>query len=51
MVSGRKIIKVPELKDFLRQSIVVITTAFDGEEKGKAAFIDSKTRTAMLDWA
>jgi Ca2+-transporting ATPase len=41
----------PELRDLLKQSIAVNTTAFEGEENGKAAFIGSKTETALLDWA
>jgi Ca2+-transporting ATPase len=41
----------PDLREMLRQSIAVNTTAFEGEENGKAAFIGSKTETAMLDWA
>jgi Ca2+-transporting ATPase len=40
-----------ELRELLKQSIVVNTTAFEGEENGKPAFIGSKTETALLDWA
>ncbi|KAF2423678.1 putative calcium transporting P-type ATPase [Tothia fuscella] len=41
----------PDLRELLRQSIAINTTAFEGEENGKAAFIGSKTETALLDWA
>jgi Ca2+-transporting ATPase len=41
----------PELRELLKQSIAVNTTAFVGEEDGKTAFIGSKTETALLDWA
>ena len=40
-----------ELKDMLKQMIATNTTAFEGEENGKSAFIGSKTETALLDFA
>ncbi|KAH8144385.1 uncharacterized protein LAJ45_11631 [Morchella importuna] len=41
----------PAIKDLLLQSIVVNSTAFEGEEDGVQAFIGSKTETAMLMFA
>lgn len=41
----------PELREIFKQAIAINTTAFEGEENGKAAFIGSKTETALLDWA
>ena len=38
-------------KALLLQSIVMNTTAFEGEEDGKPAFVGSKTETAMLSFA
>ncbi|KAF2838811.1 calcium-translocating P-type ATPase [Patellaria atrata CBS 101060] len=40
-----------ESKALLLQSIVINSTAFEGEEDGKAAFIGSKTETALLGFA
>ncbi|KAF2396601.1 calcium-translocating P-type ATPase [Trichodelitschia bisporula] len=40
-----------ELREILKQSIAVNTTAFEGVENGKAAFIGTKTETALLEWA
>lgn len=40
-----------ELKDLFKQSIVINSTAFEGEEDGKPAFIGSKTETALLNFA
>jgi Ca2+-transporting ATPase len=39
------------VKDLLLKSIAVNSTAFEGEEDGKATFIGSKTETAMLTFA
>ncbi|KAL9114365.1 MAG: hypothetical protein Q9187_007489, partial [Circinaria calcarea] len=36
------------VKDLLVQSIAINSTAFEGEEDGKSAFIGSKTETALL---
>ena len=36
------------VKDLLLQSIAINSTAFEGEEDGKSAFIGSKTETALL---
>merc|ERR1711881_198127 len=41
----------PELREIFKQAIAINTTAFEGEEDGKAAFVGSKTETALLDWA
>ncbi|RPA85866.1 calcium-translocating P-type ATPase [Ascobolus immersus RN42] len=38
------------VKDLLIQSIVINSTAFEGEENGKPAFIGSKTETALLEF-
>lgn len=35
----------------LKESIAINSTAFEGEENGKKAFIGSKTETALLDFA
>ena len=40
-----------EVKDLLKQSILVNTTAFEGEIDGEEAFIGSKTETALLQFA
>ncbi|KAI9891130.1 MAG: plasma membrane calcium [Vezdaea aestivalis] len=40
-----------ETKDFLRQSIVINSTAFEGEVDGINTFIGSKTETALLTFA
>ncbi|KAL1627966.1 plasma membrane calcium [Neofusicoccum ribis] len=40
-----------ELKELFKQSIVINSTAFEGEEDGKPAFIGSKTETALLNFA
>ena len=41
-----------EVKDLLRQSIAVNSTAFEGEEDGgQTSFIGSKTETALLSFA
>ena len=39
------------VKDLLRASIVLNSTAFEGEEKGVPTFIGSKTETALLNMA
>ncbi|KEF50966.1 Ca2+-transporting ATPase [Exophiala aquamarina CBS 119918] len=41
----------PLLRELLKQSVVVNTTAFEGVENGAATYIGSKTETALLDWA
>ncbi|EAU38925.1 hypothetical protein ATEG_00279 [Aspergillus terreus NIH2624] len=38
-------------KQLLLDSIVLNSTAFEGEEDGKMTFIGSKTETALLGWA
>lgn len=40
-----------EVKILLKDSIVLNSTAFEGEENGKPAFIGSKTETALLTFA
>ena len=40
-----------DFRQLLNQSIGINTTAFEGEENGKKAFIGTKTETALLDWA
>jgi Ca2+-transporting ATPase len=40
-----------DVKELLEQSIVLNTTAFEGEEGGPDAFIGSKTETALLGFA
>ena len=40
-----------DVKELLKQSIVVNSTAFEGEQDGKEAFIGSKTETALLGFA
>jgi len=40
-----------ELQFILKDSIVINSTAFEGEENGKTVFIGSKTETALLDFA
>ncbi|KIW01814.1 calcium-translocating P-type ATPase, PMCA-type, variant 2 [Verruconis gallopava] len=41
----------PEMRDLFKQAIAINTTAFEGEENGKFAFVGTKTETALLDWA
>jgi Ca2+-transporting ATPase len=41
----------PSLKDLLRKSIALNSTAFEGEVDGKKTFIGSKTETALLLFA
>ncbi|KIW28559.1 calcium-translocating P-type ATPase, PMCA-type [Cladophialophora immunda] len=41
----------PRLRELLKQSVAVNTTAFEGNEKGTLTYIGSKTETALLDWA
>ncbi|PUU82388.1 hypothetical protein B9Z19DRAFT_1099224 [Tuber borchii] len=41
----------PLVKDLLRQSVVINSTAFEGEENGEVTFIGSKTETALLGFA
>ncbi|KAI1738593.1 calcium-translocating P-type ATPase [Xylaria scruposa] len=38
-------------KDALIQSVAINSTAFEGEDDGRFAFIGSKTETALLQWA
>lgn len=40
-----------DVKSLLEQSIVVNSTAFEGEEGGQEAFVGSKTETALLNFA
>lgn len=40
-----------EVKELFKSSISINSTAFEGEEDGKPAFIGSKTETALLDFA
>ena len=40
-----------EIRNLLRLSVAINSTAFEGEENGKPAFIGSRTETALLDWA
>ncbi|KAF2083154.1 calcium-translocating P-type ATPase [Saccharata proteae CBS 121410] len=40
-----------ENTEMLKQSIIVNSTAFEGEENGEKAFIGSKTETALLNFA
>ena len=40
-----------EFRELVKESIAINTTAFEGEEEGKTAFIGTKTETALLDWA
>jgi P-type Ca2+ transporter type 2C len=40
-----------EVKELLRESIVLNSTAFEAEENGKVVFVGSKTETALLDFA
>lgn len=40
-----------DVRTLLKLSIAINSTAFEGEEDGKTAFIGSKTETALLDWA
>lgn len=41
----------PEFRDLAKSSIAINTTAFEGQENNQAAFIGTKTETALLDWA
>jgi Ca2+-transporting ATPase len=41
----------PDFHDLARASIAINTTAFEGTENNHAAFIGTKTETALLDWA
>jgi Ca2+-transporting ATPase len=41
----------PVAKELLIQSIAVNSTAFEGEEEGRAVFVGSKTETALLQLA
>ncbi|OJD10995.1 calcium-translocating P-type ATPase, PMCA-type [Emergomyces pasteurianus Ep9510] len=41
----------PSVKDLLKKSIVLNSTAFEGDEDGVATFIGSKTETALLSFA
>ena len=41
----------PEVKELLKQSILVNSTAFEGEADGQETFIGSKTETALLGFA
>ena len=40
-----------DVKDLLKESIVINSTAFEGEQDGKQQFIGSKTETALLSFA
>jgi P-type Ca2+ transporter type 2C len=40
-----------EVKELLKQSIIMNSTAFEGESEGKQTFIGSKTETALLLYA
>ncbi|KAF1985007.1 plasma membrane calcium-transporting ATPase 3 [Aulographum hederae CBS 113979] len=40
-----------DVKDLIEQSIVINSTAFEGEEDGKMTFVGSKTETALLEFA
>ncbi|KAI4195478.1 MAG: hypothetical protein LQ350_007189 [Teloschistes chrysophthalmus] len=41
----------PDMRSLLLQSIAINSTAFEGEEDGKATYIGSKTETALLTMA
>ncbi|KAL8699724.1 MAG: hypothetical protein Q9224_001293 [Gallowayella concinna] len=41
----------PEVRSLLLQSVAINSTAFEGEEDGKATYIGSKTETALLTMA
>ncbi|KAL8707184.1 MAG: hypothetical protein Q9220_007751 [cf. Caloplaca sp. 1 TL-2023] len=41
----------PEVRSLLLQSVAINSTAFEGEEDGKASYIGSKTETALLTMA
>ncbi|MCJ1354506.1 MAG: hypothetical protein MMC33_004495 [Icmadophila ericetorum] len=41
----------PQIKAILKQSIVINTTAFEGEVDGKEMYIGSKTETSLLTFA
>ena len=41
----------PEVKELLKQSIAINSTAFEGDENGTPIFIGSKTETALLGFA
>jgi Ca2+-transporting ATPase len=40
-----------DVRVLLKQSIVINSTAFEGEQDGKQTFIGSKTETALLSFA
>lgn len=40
-----------DVKTLLKNSVVLNSTAFEGEENGKSVFVGSKTETALLDFA
>jgi len=40
-----------DTKTVLVQSVAINSTAFEGEDEGRFAFIGSKTETALLQWA
>ncbi len=40
-----------DVKELLKQSIAVNSTAFEGEQHGRDAFVGSKTETALLNFA
>ncbi|KAJ5450061.1 Calcium-transporting ATPase 2 [Penicillium daleae] len=52
-VSAAEFVKTlsPSVKDLLMQSIVLNSTAFEGEQEGVKTFIGSKTETALLTFA
>ncbi|KAJ5883723.1 Calcium-transporting ATPase 2 [Penicillium subrubescens] len=52
-VSAAEFVKTlsPSVKDVLMQSIVLNSTAFEGEQEGVKTFIGSKTETALLTFA
>lgn len=41
----------PKIKSLMEQSVVINSTAFEGEEEGRSTFIGSKTDTALLSFA
>ena len=41
----------PDVKALIEQSIVINSTAFEGEEEGRSTFVGSKTDTALLSFA
>lgn len=40
-----------EIRNLLKLSVAINSTAFEGEENGKPTFIGSRTETALLEWA